>query len=207
MKEEMEKRINEAEALSESLLETSDKEFKREDGELDIDIATERVAEGSRVIGELVEAVRTLDAEAEEVRKELEELKPKSEAAQELVRSAQNETRRLLGVVATTRNDEDSKAKLEDFNKRVEEGSIEVSEVLELQKAARVEYYDMFPPAVVTRAFNPDACPECGTERADGIEECKECGLKFETEESEESKADKKESAERSLNIDSFKVK
>lgn len=185
MKEEIAKRVKEAETLASSLLTTSEAGFARADGALDLDKAKELSAESSRLLEALVNDLKATDVELEAASKRVTELEPKVTAADSYIAQAVGETRRFLNIMAKAKKDE---AKLTDFNKRVDEKTITLEEVLKVGNEARQEYYDMFPPAVVSRAFDPDACPQCGSDR--GMDEkgekrleCKNCGTKFENKE------------------------
>jgi hypothetical protein len=185
MKEEIAKRVKEAETLATSLLTTSEAGFTRADGAIDLDKAKELSAEGSRLLESLVNDLKATDAELVTATARVTELEPKVAAADSYIAQATNESRRFLNIMAKAKKDE---AKLTDFNKRVDEKSITLEEVLKVGNEARQEYYDMFPPAVVSRAFDPDACPHCGSDRvldeagAKSLD-CKNCGARFETQE------------------------
>lgn len=192
MKPEIAKRVQDAEALAANMLSAVESGFVRsEDNALDIDKAKELSAESNRLLEALVNDVKAMDTELDTATKRVAELEPKVNAADAYIKQATDETRRFMNIVAKAKKDE---AKLTEFNKRVEEKSITLEEVVKLGNEARQEYYDMFPPAVVSRAFDPDACPSCGTDR--GVDEkgekrmeCANCGTKFEAEKRVEEKA------------------
>jgi len=209
MKEEIAKRVKDAETIASSLLTTSEAGFARADGAVDLDKAKELSAEGSRLLEALVNDLKTTDAELEAATKRVTELEPKVTAADSYIAQATNESRRFLNIMAKAKKDE---TKLTDFNKRVDEKTITLEEVLKIGNEARQEYYDMFPPAVVSRAFDPDACPQCGSDRTldekgEKRLECKNCGTKFETKEVRKEVKEEKPTVVSMIPEDSFSTK